>query len=165
GDKDEAVVKAGQEAIAKLGPDAELAVPEMVQVMKKAEGPMLIELLKLLAKVGPNGKTAIADVAALGLKDPTDKELFEETVLTLGKIGPGDLKALYAVSRGPMPAARVGGILALEYACVQAEERRLLLNNLDYRLSTSTANRELDPTVRAVIAEVAARLRKGGKKV
>src|SRR5439155_12412656 len=99
GDKDEAVVKAGQEAIAKLGPDAELAVPEMVQVMKKAEGPMLIELLKLLAKVGPNGKTAIADVAALGLKDPTDKELFEETVLTLGKIGPGDLKALYAVSR------------------------------------------------------------------
>src|SRR5205814_9232089 len=127
--REDAVVKGAQEAITRLGPDAELAVPEMLVVIKKSEGPALIELLKLLAKVGPNAKTAITDVAALGFRDATDKELFEETVLTLGRIGPGDLKTLYAVSRGPAGASRIGGILALAYACVQAEERRLRLND------------------------------------
>src|SRR5262249_1282781 len=54
GDKDEAVVKAAHEAIGKLGPDAELAVPEIVNILKRTEGRAQIDLLKILGKIGPN---------------------------------------------------------------------------------------------------------------
>jgi HEAT repeat protein len=158
-DKEEAVVKASLEAIAKLGPDASAAAPELLAIIKKAPDEKQLMLLKVLGDIGSSAKAVIVDLAAFGFKDKDNKVLFEATLMVMEQIGPGDLKLLYAASKSATPSVRIGAITSLEKAATKDEDRRLLLDNLRFRLNSSS-NPERDPTVRAAIAEVIGRLQR-----
>jgi HEAT repeat protein len=159
-DKEDAVAKASLEAISKLGPEAAQAAPELLAFLKKSETvEKQLELLKVLSDIGPGAKGVIVELASVGFKDGTNKVLFEGTLSAMEKIGPGDLKALYSVCKSAAPSLRIGGILSLEKAATAADDRDLLRRYLEGRLG-STSSPERDPTVRGVMAEVIAQLRK-----
>jgi hypothetical protein len=158
-DKEETVVKASLEAIAKLGPEAYPAAPELLALIKKAADDKQFMLLKVLGDIGPSAKGVIVELAAFGFKDATNKILFEATLMVMEQIGPGDLKQLYAASKSGTPSVRSGAIMSLEKAATKDDDRKLLLDNLRFRLNSSS-NPERDAQVRGVIAEVVGRLQR-----